>query len=146
MFVMAMMQGGMLILFCAMFVGTGIVMYRKGVAENDVLDMEIEGSVCGTEMTIGTPMLPGYGRLTILYADPYDGSMHKYHLTHDLRLKKYPIGSPYKLMYSRTSRQAYERESNQTNRRIGMLFLFVGIGMIVAVLVRLGYLAMCYIG
>lgn len=139
-----MMQGFVIILFCVILLGAGILIYRKGVAENDTLDMEIEGYVCGKDMMIGTPVFPGYGRLIILYADPYDGSMHKYHLSHDLRLKKYPVGTPYRLMYSRTKHQVYEKESNQTNRRIGVMIFGMGMVTMIAVLIRLGYLAVVH--
>ena len=43
------------------------------------------------------------------YIDPYSGEPDSYMVNQEINRKKHPIGSEYKLLYSREKRTAYEK-------------------------------------
>ena len=54
--------------------------------------------------------MPGYAQPTVEYIDPYSGEPDSYMVNQEINRKKHPIGSEYKLLYSREKRTAYEKK------------------------------------
>ena len=71
------------------------------------------------------------------YIDPYSGEPDSYMVNQDINRKKHPIGSEYKLFYSREKRTAYEKKSNKVYREMEVLFFGLAVLIFVAVIVRL---------
>lgn len=53
--------------------------------------------------------IPGYAQHTVEYIDPYSGEPDSYMVNQDIKRKKHPIGSEYKLLYSRKERKEFEK-------------------------------------
>lgn len=70
--------------------------------------------------------MPGYAQPTVEYIDPYSGEPDSYMVNQEINRKKHPIGSEYKLLYSREKRTAYEKKSNKVYREIGGLLFRTG--------------------
>ena len=95
------------------------------MAENDIVDGIIHGKV--VKIDTSSQMFPGYGKLIIEYQDPYDGSINRYSLLNELRVKKHPLGSSYLLHYARNSRKVYDIESNKQARKLQIFLTVFGI-------------------
>ncbi len=98
-------------------------------------DMYVDGIVTGTHNDVISPysrtehsliIVPGYKRLVVEYTDPYDGRRHIYKMTKEVRFKKHPVGSTYRLRYSREKKYAYDEKSERINPYIKLAFLFMG--------------------
>ena len=83
-------QGGIAVLFGLIMIWSGVTIGRKRVAENDMVDGIIHGKV--VKIDTSSQMFPIYGKLIIEYQDPYDGSINRYSLLNELRVKKHPLG------------------------------------------------------
>ena len=55
----------------------------------------------------------------------------------DINRKKYPIGSEYKLLYSREKRTAYEKKSNKVYRELEVCFFGLAVLIFVVGIARL---------
>ncbi len=78
-----------------------------------MIDMEIVGKIIGYDTVTGRTNIPGYAHPTVGYIDPYSGEPDSYVVNQDINRKKNPIGSEYKLLYSREERKAFEKKSNK---------------------------------
>lgn len=119
------------------FVIVGFAVRSKRIKENDMYDMEITGKIIGYDTLTGRTKLPGYAQPTVGYIDPYSGEPDSYMVNQDINRKKHPIGSEYKLFYSREKRTAYEKKSNKVYREMEVLFFGLAVLIFVAVIVRL---------
>ncbi len=119
------------------FVIAGFAVRSKRIKENDMYDMEITGKIIGYDTLTGRTKLPGYAQPTVGYIDPYSGEPDSYMVNQDINRKKHPIGSEYKLFYSREKRTAYEKKSNKVYREMEVLFFGLAVLIFVAVIVRL---------
>ena len=119
------------------FVIAGFAVRSKRIKENDMYDMEITGKIIGYDTLTGRTKLPGYAQPTVGYIDPYSGEPDSYMVYQDINRKKHPIGSEYKLFYSREKRTAYEKKSNKVYREMEVLFFGLAVLIFVAVIVRL---------
>lgn len=118
-------QGGIAVLFGLIMIWSGVTIGRKRVAENDMVDGIIHGKV--VKIDTSSQMFPSYGKLIIEYQDPYDGSINRYSLLNELRVKKHPLGSSYLLHYARNSRKVYDIESNKQARKLWIFLTVFGI-------------------
>lgn len=108
------------VLACVLiFAIAGFAMRSKRIKEND---MEISGKIIGYDTLTGRTKLPGYAQPTVEYIDPYSGEPDSYVVNQDINRKKHPIGSEYKLLYSREKRTAYEKKSNKVYREMEVCF------------------------
>ena len=119
------------------FVIAGFAVRSKRIKENDMYDMEITGKIIGYDTLTGRTKLPGYAQPTVGYIDPYSGEPDSYMVNQDINRKKHPIGSEYKLFYSREKRTAYEKKSNKVYREMEVLFFGLAVLIFVAVIVRI---------
>lgn len=111
------------VLACVLiFAIAGFAMRSKRIKENDMYDMEISGKIIGYDTLTGRTKLPGYAQPTVEYIDPYSGEPDSYMVNQDINRKKHPIGSEYKLLYSREKRTAYEKKSNKVYREMEVCF------------------------
>ena len=111
------------VLACVLiFAIAGFAMRSKRIKENDMYDMEISGKIIGYDTLTGRTKLPGYAQPTVEYIDPYSGEPDSYMVNQDINRKKHPIGSEYKLLYSREKRTAYEKKSNKVYMEMEVCF------------------------
>lgn len=97
------------VLACVLiFTIAGFAVRSKRIKENDMYDMEITGKIIGYDTLTGRTKLPGYAQPTVEYIDPYSGELDSYVVNQDINRKKHPIGSEYRLLYSREERKAFE--------------------------------------
>lgn len=126
------------VLACVLiFAIAGFAMRSKRIKENDMFDMEVVGKIIGYDTLTGRTKLPGYAQPTVEYIDPYSGELDSYMVNQDIHRKKHPIGSEYKLLYSREKRTAYEKKSNKVYREMEVCFFGLAVLIIVAGIVRL---------
>lgn len=126
------------VLACVLiFAIAGFAMRSKRIKENDMYDMEITGKIIGYDTLTGRTKLPGYAQPTVEYIDPYSGEPDSYMVNQEISRKKHPIGSEYKLFYSREKRTAYEKKSNKVYREMEVCFFGLAVLIIVAGIVRL---------
>lgn len=115
----------MLVLIALIF-GSCALLYRKRIVnKNEIIDSEIIGTVTGYCIMPSSHSLPGYGKPLIEYTDPYDGNSYTFRSLRDVRKKKYPEGSRYRLLYSRDMRRAYEDATNRANRDMLAVCIFI---------------------
>ncbi len=111
------------VLACVLiFAIAGFAMRSKRIKENDMYDMEITGKIIGYDTLTGRTKLLGYAQPTVEYIDPYSGEPDSYMVNQDINRKKHPIGSEYKLLYSRKERKAFEKKSNKVYREMEVCF------------------------
>lgn len=82
-------------------------------------------------------IMRGYGRLLVMYKDPYDGTTKYYTLMQQLNLKKHPIGSKYVLSYSKSQRTAYDTKTNNIFKRLKTYCFIIGIILFITGLVSI---------
>lgn len=126
------------VLACVLiFAIAGYVMRAKRIKENDMYDMEITGKIIGYDTLTGRTNIPGYAQPTVEYIDPYSGELDSYMVNQDINRKKHPIGSEYKLLYSREKRTAYEKKSNKVYREMEVCFFGLAVLIFIVGIVRL---------
>lgn len=126
------------VLACVLiFAIAGFAMRSKRIKENDMYDMEITGKIIGYDPLTGRTKLPGYAQPTVEYIDPYSGEPDSYMVNQEISRKKHPIGSEYKLFYSREKRTAYEKKSNKVYREMEVCFFGLAVLIFVVGIVRL---------
>ncbi len=126
------------VLACVLiFAIAGFTVRSKRIKENDMYDMEITGKIIGYDTLTGRTKLPGYAHPTVEYIDPYSGELDSYMVNQDIHRKKHPIGSEYKLFYSREKRTAYEKKSNKVYRELEVCFFGLAVLIFVAGIVKL---------
>ena len=94
---------------------------------------EITGKIIGYDTLTGRTKLPGYAQPTVEYIDPYSGEP----VNQEINRKKHPIGSEYKLLYSREKRTAYEKKSNKVYREMEVCFFGLAVLIFIAGIVKL---------
>ena len=119
------------------FVIAGYIMRSKRIKENDMIDMEIVGKIIGYDTVTGRTNIPGYAHPTVGYIDPYSGEPDSYVVNQDINRKKHPIGSEYKLLYSREERKAFEKKSNKVYREMEVCFFGLAVLIFIAGIVKL---------
>jgi len=119
------------------FVIAGYIMRSKRIKENDMIDMEIVGKIIGYDTVTGRTNIPGYAHPTVGYIDPYSGEPDSYVVNQDINRKKNPIGSEYKLLYSREERKAFEKKSNKVYREMEVCFFGLAVLIFIAGIVKL---------
>ena len=119
------------------FVIAGYIMRSKRIKENDMFDMEIVGKIIGYDTVTGRTNIPGYAHPTVGYIDPYSGEPDSYVVNQDINRKKNPIGSEYKLLYSREERKAFEKKSNKVYREMEVCFFGLAVLIFIAGIVKL---------
>lgn len=119
------------------FVIAGFAVRSKRIKENDMYDMEITGKIIGYDTLTGRTKLPGYAQPTVEYIDPYSGEPDSYVVNQDINRKKHPIGSEYRLLYSREKRTAYEKKSNKVYREMEVCFFGLAVLIFVVGVVKL---------
>jgi len=119
------------------FAIAGYIMRSKRIKENDMYDMEITGKIIGYDTLTGRTKLPGYAQPTVEYIDPYSGEPDSYMVNQEINRKKHPIGSEYKLLYSREKRTAYEKKSNKVYREMEVCFFGLAVLIFIAGIVKL---------
>lgn len=119
------------------FVIAGYIMRSKRIKENDMIDMEIVGKIIGYDTVTGRTNIPGYAHPTVGYIDPYSGEPDSYVVNQDINRKKNPIGSEYKLLYSREERKAFEKKSNKVYREMEVCFFGLAVLIVIAGIVKL---------
>ena len=125
------------VLTCVLiFVIAGYVMRSKRIKENDMYDMEVVGKIIGYDTVTGRTNIPGYAHPTVGYIDPYSGEPDSYVVNQDINRKKHPIGSEYKLLYSREDRKAFEKKSNKVYREMEVCFFGLAVLIFVAGIAR----------
>lgn len=126
------------VLACVLiFVIAGYIMRSKRIKENDMFDMEIVGKIIGYDTVTGRTNIPGYAHPTVGYIDPYSGEPDSYVVNQDINRKKHPIGSEYKLLYSREDREAFEKKSNKVYREMEVCFFGLAVLIFVVGIVKL---------
>ncbi len=126
------------VLACVLiFVIAGYIMRSKRIKENDMFDMEIVGKIIGYDTVTGRTNIPGYAHPTVGYIDPYSGEPDSYVVNQDINRKKHPIGSEYKLLYSREDRKAFEKKSNKVYREMEVCFFGLAVLIFVVGIVKL---------
>ena len=126
------------VLACVLiFAIAGYVMRAKRIKENDMYDMEITGKIIGYDTLTGRTNIPGYAQPTVEYIDPYSGELDSYMVDQDINRKKHPIGSEYKLSYSREKRTAYEKKSNKVYMEMEVCFFGLAVLIFVVGIARL---------
>ena len=125
------------VLACVLiFVIAGYVMRSKRIKENDMYDMEVVGKIIGYDTVTGRTNIPGYAHPTVGYIDPYSGETDSYVVNQDINRKKHPIGSEYRLLYSREERKAFEKKSNKVYREMEVCFFGLAVLIFVAGIAR----------
>lgn len=119
------------------FVIAGYIMRSKRIKENDMIDMEIVGKIIGYDTVTGRTNIPGYAHPTVGYIDPYSGEPDSYVVNQDINRKKNPIGSEYRLLYSREERKAFEKKSNKVYRKMEVCFFGLAVLIFIAGIVKL---------
>ena len=119
------------------FVIAGYAVRSKRIKENDMFDMEIVGKIIGYDTVTGRTNIPGYAHPTVGYIDPYSGEPDSYVVNQDIHRKKNPIGSEYKLLYSREERKAFEKKSNKVYREMEVCFFGLAVLIFIAGIVKL---------
>ena len=119
------------------FVIAGFAVRSKRIKENDMYDMEITGKIIGYDTLSGRTNMPGYAQPTVGYIDPYSGEPDSYMVNQEINRKKHPIGSEYKLLYSREKRTAYEKKSNKVYREMEVFFFGLAVLIFVVGVVKL---------
>jgi len=71
------------------------------------------------------------------YIDPYSGEPDSYVVNQDINRKKHPIGSEYRLLYSREERKAFEKKSNKVYREMEVCFFGLAVLIFIAGIVKL---------
>lgn len=71
------------------------------------------------------------------YIDPYSGEPDSYVVNQDINRKKNPIGSEYKLLYSREERKAFEKKSNKVYGEMEVCFFGLAVLIFIAGIARL---------
>lgn len=119
------------------FVIAGCAVRSKRIKENDMFDMEVVGKIIGYDTVTGRTNIPGYAHPKVEYIDPYSGELDSYVVNQDINRKKHPIGSEYKLMYSREERKAFEKKSNKVYREMEVFFFGLAVFIFVVGIARL---------
>lgn len=119
------------------FVIAGYAVRSKRIKENDMFDMKIVGKIIGYDTVTGRTNIPGYAHPTVGYIDPYSGEPDSYVVNQDINRKKHPIGSEYKLLYSREERKAFEKKSNKVYREMEVCFFGLAVLIFIAGIVKL---------
>lgn len=119
------------------FVIAGYAVRSKRIKENDMFDMEIVGKIIGYDTVTGRTNIPGYAHPTVGYIDPYSGEPDSYVVNQDINRKKHPIGSEYRLLYSREDRKAFEKKSNKVYREMEVCFFGLAVLIFIAGIVKL---------
>lgn len=119
------------------FVIAGYAVRSKRIKENDMFDMEIVGKIIGYDTVTGRTNIPGYAHPTVEYIDPYSGEPDSYVVNQDINRKKHPIGSEYRLLYSREERKAFEKKSNKVYREMEVCFFGLAVLIFIAGIVKL---------
>ena len=119
------------------FVIAGFAVRSKRIKENDMYDMEITGKIIGYDTLSGRTNMPGYAQPTVGYIDPYSGEPDSYVVNQDINRKKHPIGSEYRLLYSREERKAFEKKSNKVYREMEVFFFGLAVFIFVVGIARL---------
>lgn len=119
------------------FVIAGCAVRSKRIKENDMFDMEVVGKIIGYDTVTGRTNIPGYAHPTVGYIDPYSGELDSYVVNQDINRKKHPIGSEYKLLYSREERKAFEKKSNKVYREMEVFFFGLAVFIFVVGIARL---------
>ena len=126
------------VLACVLiFVIAGWAVRSKRIKENDMFDMEIAGKIIGYDTMAGRTNIPGYAHPTVEYIGPYSGEPDSYVVNQDINRKKHPIGSEYRLLYSREKRTAYEKKSNKVYREMEVCFFGLAVLIFVVGVVKL---------
>ena len=126
------------VLACVLiFVIAGWAVRSKRIKENDMFDMEVVGKIIGYDTMAGRTNIPGYAHPTVEYIDPYSGEPDSYVVYQDINRKKHPIGSEYRLLYSREERKAFEKKSNKVYREMEVCFFGLAVLIFVVGIVRL---------
>ena len=126
------------VLACVLiFVIAGCAVRSKRIKENDMFDMEVVGKIIGYDTMAGRTNIPGYAHPTVEYIDPYSGEPDSYVVNQDINRKKHPIGSEYRLLYSREERTAYEKKSNKVYREMEVCFFGLAVFVFVVGIVKL---------
>lgn len=115
----------------------GWAVRSKRIKENDMFDMEVVGKIIGYDTVTGRTNIPGYAHPQVEYIDPYSGELNSYVVNQDINRKKHPIGSEYKLMYSREERKAFEKKSNKVYREMEVFFFGLAVLIFVVGIARL---------
>ena len=119
------------------FVIAGCAVRSKRIKENDMFDMEVVGKIIGYDTMAGRTNIPGYTHPTVEYIDPYSGEPDSYVVNQDINRKKHPIGSEYRLLYSREERKAFEKKSNKVYREMEVFFFGLAVFVFVVGIVKL---------
>ena len=119
------------------FVIAGWAVRSKRIKENDMFDMEVVGKIIGYDTMAGRTNIPGYAHPTVEYIDPYSGEPDSYVVNQDINRKKHPIGSEYRLLYSREERKAFEKKSNKVYREMEVFFFGLAVFIFVVGIARL---------
>ncbi len=126
------------VLACVLiFVIAGYAVRSKRIKENDMFDMEIVGKIIGYDTVTGRTNIPGYAHPKVEYIDPYSGEPDSYVVNQDINRKKHPIGSEYRLLYSREERKAFEKKSNKVYREMEVFFFGLAVFIFVVGIARL---------
>ena len=126
------------VLACVLiFVIAGWAVRAKRIKENDMFDMEVVGKIIGYDTMAGRTNIPGYAHPIVEYIDPYSGEPDSYMVNQEISRKKHPIGSEYKLFYSREKRTAYEKKSNKVYREMEVCFFGLAVFIFVVGIARL---------
>lgn len=126
------------VLACVLiFVIAGWAVRSKRIKENDMFDMEVVGKIIGYDTMAGRTNIPGYAHPTVEYIDPYSGEPDSYMVNQEINRNKHPIGSEYKLLYSREKRTAYEKKSNKVYREMEVCFFGLAVLIFVVGVVKL---------
>ena len=126
------------VLACVLiFVIAGWGVRSKRIKENDMFDMEVVGKIIGYDTMAGRTNIPGYAHPTVEYIDPYSGEPDSYVVNQDINRKKHPIGSEYRLLYSREERKAFEKKSNKVYREMEVFFFGLAVFVFVVGIVKL---------
>ena len=126
------------VLACVLiFVIAGWAVRSKRIKENDMFDMEVVGKIIGYDTMAGRTNIPGYAHPKVEYIDPYSGEPDSYVVNQDINRKKHPIGSEYRLLYSREERKAFEKKSNKVYREMEVFFFGLAVFIFVVGIVKL---------
>ena len=126
------------VLACVLiFVIAGWAVRSKRIKENDMFDMEVVGKIIGYDTMAGRTNIPGYAHPTVEYIDPYSGEPDSHVVNQDINRKKHPIGSEYRLLYSREERKAFEKKSNKVYREMEVFFFGLAVFVFVVGIVKL---------
>lgn len=116
----------------------GKFMISKNVPANREMDMDIVGKISSYQPM--QKVFIGNGKPIVEYTDPYDGKTYTFKSDNEINKKKNPIGSTYKLKYSREHRRVYDRVTSRVNKEMAIILIVIGVIAMISAVVKIAFI------